>query len=142
MNFTMHSQGLRFLADMLAGSGRKINGMYVEYGNGGCAAGARDLNYFAGLDKQGTGCGYARVAITNAYVDDTLRVHFDAIVCHGDLVGGAPGTDSAFTCATLIHMPDSNPANDLLVCTIGLAAPVRIVGGASTSVHTSMRLGA
>lgn len=139
MSFTMQADGRKFLAEMLAGSSKKINGMYVEYGTG--SAGVRNSEYFKNLEKGGA-AGFARVAVTNAYVaPDGCTVHFDGMVCTGDLTG-TPVKGAKLTCATLACLDGEHPENDVLVCTVDFGSPVQIVKGAYTAIHTSMKLGA
>ena len=135
----MQAEGHKFLAEMLAGSGKKINGMYVEYGTG--SAGVRNSEYFKNLEKGGA-AGFARVAVTNAYVDaDGCTVHFDSMVCTGDLTG-IPVKGAQLTCATLACLDSEHLEDDVLVCTVDFGSPIPIVKGAYTAIHTSMKLGA
>lgn len=140
MSFTMQETGPKFLAELIAGSGKKINGMYVEYSTSAKAAGARTHEYFRTIKDQKT-AGYGRVAITNAYVDDKMCVHFDALVCPGDMTGTVPAK-ARLVCATLVHMEDDNPENDTLLWTVDFSSPVHLSKETYTTVHTSMRLGA
>lgn len=140
MNFTMQYAGPKFLAELIAGSGLKINGMYVEYSTKEKAAGVRSHEYFRDL-KNAKSAGYGRVAITLSYVDDSNTVHFDALVNKQDLTGSVPAR-AKYVCATLVHMQDSNPENDVLLWTVSFTDPVPVTNSEYTTIHTSMKLGA
>lgn len=141
MSFYIQDSGHKFIAELLAGSGLKINGIYVEYGSEAIAAGKRSIEYYKKL-MDSTEAGCARVAITDSYVDDSNVIHFNALVCHGDLKGVPLTSGMSLSCVSIAYMPDMNMTNDIIICTTDLKYPVKLVDNAYTSVHTSMRLGA
>lgn len=137
MNFYTQEQGKKFLAELLAGSGKHINGMYVECAPAD-AAGQRDAAYFERL-KAVKNANYARIAISNAYADDANVVHFDALVRKEDFIKKCRN-NSALACATLVHMVDDNPANDIFIVTTGFESGAVITGSSYTVVNTSIKL--
>lgn len=137
MSFILQKDGRKFLAELLAGSSSRINGMYVEFGTG--AAGKRDLEYFANLKSGGTS-GYARIAVSNAYVDPDCTVHFNGLLCKEDLPADTPA-GVVLNCATLACLDSDKPEKDRLICTVDFTCPVMISDGAYTAIHTSMKIG-
>lgn len=135
---TFYDNGKKLLAGILAGSGKSINGMYVE-----CDAddnAVRTYEYFKHMAAQGG--NFARVPVTHAYVtNDGDAVSFDALVCAGDFKGMTGGTHEV-THATLICMQDQSMANDVPVCTLKIKAKAPVTGSSYVTVHTSMKVGA
>jgi len=137
MSYLMQSTGLRFMADVFAGDPRRINGMYVEYGDN-VTVGKRDREYYRTLEAV-KGSGYVRVPVTHGYVDDEGIIHFDALITKSDVPKGA-GKHIA-QCVTLAYLDKDSPENDVLVCTMELNTKVKLRTDAMTTIHTSMRFG-
>jgi len=137
MNYVMHKQGMIFLANMIAGDPRRINGMYVEYGEA-AVPGKRDQEYYRLLGV-GAENGYIRVPITHGYVDETGTVHFDALVTRSDVPDN--NVRGVARCVTLAYLDDTTQANDILICTMALTSQVELRTDAMTTIHTSLRLG-
>ena len=136
MSFKMHVEGERFLSELLAGSDKKINGMYVEYGT---ELSDRDHAFYRRIENNKTS-GYARIGITDIFVDDDGVIRILGVLSTEDIRGEKPTKPVKLTCVTLVHKQDDNPDNDTIVCTIKLSSPVKLVEGTYTSIHTSMRL--
>lgn len=138
MSGLLQKEGIPFILGMIAGSGLKINGMYVEYGQPGqFSAGPRDAGYFAALG-QGRKCGYTRVGVTHSDVV-AGGVCFTSLVCPSDINNGKVNHGVCVVCVTLVCMKDDNPANDVFIYTADIPdSPV--MNGASITVNVGMRL--
>ena len=137
MSCRMQENGRRFLAEMLAGSGRKINGMYVEYGNVPRQTGKRDRAYFDELARQDDG-GYVRLSVANAYVDKDLTTLFSAMVRLQDTkLAGTDGTELG--CVTLVS-EGRQEDEDVLICTFDFPEAMKIVGNAYTTIRCGINL--
>lgn len=135
------SGGKRALAEILAGNGTQINGMYIIYSSTPIdAAPDVDLEYLDNLVASGVG-GYARVPITGAQVDDTGAVMFAAMVTTADIEGCQPTQDSKVRAAVLVCMKDSIMANDKFVYSTIMKDPVQLVPGAYMTINVKMVIG-
>ena len=138
MSFHMQEQGSRFIAELLAGSGQRINGMYIECSRSGgvdvCCP--RNPAYFEAAKN----IAYARVAISHAYVGPDLGIHFDALVSRNDF-NQKYKQGSVLACATLACFKDDNPANDIFICTTEFPKAVTVPADAFVTVHTCIKLG-
>lgn len=139
MNYTIHEDGIKFVSGALTGSGRKINIMYVEYGT--TPGGPRTMEYFDSLSRHPELGGYVRIPVSHAYVDDEGAAHFDALLCKDDLPENAPDSVRV-VCATLASAGKSGRQDDIFICTVPFGAPVPVLDGVYTSIHTSIKLGA
>lgn len=142
MSFYLQKSGQQFFADMLAGSPLRINGMYVEATKteSPTAPCTRDSSYFEALKKDKE-TNYARVALTNAYTDKDLIVHFDAMVREEDFVKKYK-RNTTLACATLVCMKDNDPAHDIFICTTNFDKPIAVSNSTYTVINTSIKLGA
>lgn len=136
MSFYMQKDGLKFLAGMLAGSGAKIDGMYVEYSRDRIAAGERSHDKYS-LDAN---IGYIRIPVANAYVDDTGAVIFTGYMTKNDASTGIP-LDACIQCVTLVSMDKASVADDIVICTVELKNDIKLLDNSYTVVRAGIRLG-
>ena len=123
--------GKRFVSELIAGSQKKINGMYVAY--------------YERLLKS-PDSGFARIAIQSSVVDRDGYIQFTALLTTEDLKGGQLTEESVLTSATLVHMPSERQVDDVLIYNAlfgGLygICPIKIVKGAYTTVNLRLSLG-
>jgi hypothetical protein len=137
MSCKIQKAGKRFLAEMLAGSGRRIDGMYVEYGNVPKRTGLRDREYFDNLSRQ-EDAGYVRLSVANSYVDDNLASIFTAMVRLQDTrLADADSTELG--CVTLVS-EGRDERDDVLVCTFDFDESMKIVGNAYTTIRCGISM--
>jgi hypothetical protein len=136
MSYYIQAEGRRFFAGMIAGSGQKLDTMYVEYGpKASGEPGVRDSEYYGALcASKDSGLIVTRVA--HAHVDENCVVHFTGMVRLDD----AMKTDGnvALGCVTLAHHDEHG---DVLVCTFSLPAGIKLIPGAYTTVRCSIDMG-
>lgn len=137
MSYYIQEDGRKFFAEMIAGSGLKLDTMYVEYGPGAVRdPGKRDTEYFETLRKSADS-GVVKTHVANSYVDGSCIVHFTCMVRLDDLrlhgVEGAP-----LGCVTLAHADDHG---DILVCTFSLPDDIKLIPGAYTTIRCSIDMG-
>lgn len=138
--------GKRFVSELIAGSQKKINGMYVEYhpmSENGLKE--KDAAYYERLLKSADS-GFARIAIQSAVVDKDGYIQFTALLTTEDLKGGQLTEDSVLTSATLVHMPSERQVDDVLIYNALFGGrygifPIKIVKGAYTTVNLRLSLG-
>lgn len=134
------SGGKRALAEMIAGKGGCINGMYILYGSFPMeAAPDVSIEYLDTLVASGTG-GCARVPITGATVDDTGAITFSAMVTDAD-ISCTVSSDTKVRAAVLVYMKDDIIAHDTLVYSTTMKDPVQLVPGAYMTVNVKMVIG-
>lgn len=138
MSSKLQKDGIPFILGMIAGSGLKINGMYVEYGQPDqIHSGERNLTYFDQI-KSDRKAGYARIGISHAEVSQG-GVKFTSLLCPSDLNDGKVNKGVYICCVTLVCIKDSNPANDVFIYTADIeSSPV--VNGASMTITVGMKL--
>lgn len=133
-------EGNRFLAEVLAGADKRINGMYVEYGPEPLlAVGERSPSYFEELLRS-PASGYGRIAVQNAVVNDNNTVTFTGLITSADMHGGKPGRGSLLLGATLVWMPDDLVAHDVPLYSALFSNPIRLVKGAYTTVSVTLAI--
>lgn len=138
--------GKRFISELIAGSQKKINGMYIEYRpfkeNGGLK---KDAAYYENLLKS-PDSGFARIAIQSATVGTDGVIQFTALLTTEDLKGGAITENTVLTSATLVHMPSECMVDDVLIYNALFGGrygnlPIKVVKGAYTTVNVRLSLG-
>lgn len=138
--------GKRFISELITGSQKKINGMYVEYhqvSESGLVE--KNASYYESLLKS-PDSGFARIAIQNATIDNTGCMVFTALLTTEDLKGGPLTEESVLTSATLVHMPSELQVDDVLIYNALFGnhngiLPIKIVKGAYTTVNLRISLG-
>ena len=142
MRSMLRMDGARFLAEMLAGSGKKINGLYVEYGTTAPTfVDDHGPSYYEGLLHSQDG-GYARIPVQSAAVCEDGGVLFTGLVTGSDLKGARITRNSVLTGAALVHMPDDIVANDIILYATLFTSPVKVVKGAYTNISVKLAIGA
>ncbi len=144
MSGFLQDEGRRLVAEMLAGSGRKVDGMYVEWAVSSALETSRGPSsrctreYFSKLSGR-KDAGYVRVRVFNAYVDDGMAVHYNTMLMRDDF----PKSRSRLyvTGVTLVSL-GRTPSDDVLVFSSDFDKPVAVSDGVYTTVHSSIRLGA
>lgn len=139
MNSYIQKNGARILSEILTGSDKRLNGMYVEASASDIPVGARDHAYYDMLEASAKS-GYLRVPIQTSYVDDNNTIHFLAIIPWGSLAAKQLPDDCMLRAVTVVCMRDNSPANDEFVYTAKLKDPVAVVQGAETSIHLTLSL--
>jgi len=138
VSFKMQDGGMRFLAELLSGSPKRINCLYVEYGTVD-ATGVKTPQYFRDMNASKT-CGYAKVPVLTSYVDDACVIHFNSVVRGEDFRGMKPKTTTVLKAVTLAYSPGDS-SEDILICTLPFDAQVKISKNVQTAIHASMKLG-
>lgn len=137
MSTVLTASGISVLAEAVA-KGNVIDGIYVEFGGSAAASAERNAVYFNNLASI-PGHGYARVHITHAYSEGDI-VKFTALVTAEDFTS-APPDDAYINCVSLAKMDPVSNANDVIICTSDLEAPVKLVKGAYISINTALKIG-
>lgn len=136
MSFYMQKDGWPFIAGIIAGSGRKIDGMYVEYAAAPIDVGERSYDkYISGA----LGLSHVRVPVANAFISDGSKVNFTAYINTADMEV-EPAHDMRVQCATMVSMGDS-AQDDVFLFTVNLSRPIQLLGNAYIVVHTGMVIG-
>ena len=136
MSYYIQADGRRFFAGMIAGSGLRLNTMYVEYGpDASERPGKRDAEYYAALCAS-KNSGMVVVPVSHSYVDENCVVHFTGMVRLED-TGLQPAGNVRLGCVTLAHRGEQ----DALVCTFKLPDGIELVPGAYTTVRCSIDMG-
>jgi len=134
--------GSRFLAELLAGSDKRINGMYVEYTSDPVTFNTdKTPAYFEGL-LHSKNAGYARIPVQSVTIDKDGIVVFTGLLTSEDLKGGKLIKASALTGATLVHMQDDITAHDTLIYSTLFTQPVAVLKGVYTNVSVKLAIGA
>lgn len=136
MTFFMQRDGWKFLANMIAGSSLKIDGMYAEYSDSGIVINERSHDKY----KLDSNIKYIRVPIANAYVDDNNVVNFTGYIDESDIPKDI-SENSAIRCITLVSFDKEYPDRDILVSTVGLKAPVKLLNNTYIVLHAGFKLG-
>jgi hypothetical protein len=133
--------GKFILANNIKDGSCLINGMYVAYGpSKSDAEPDADLDYFKELARQ-DGRGYARIAITGSELKKDGTLVFSGMLTPEDLKGSPVTADTVLTTATLVHMPDGNPVNDLFAYSVVLKNNIKIVPGTYIVVNVGIKIG-
>lgn len=136
MSYYIQADGRRFFAGMIAGSGQKLDTMYIEYGSDAAEnPGRRDSEYYAALCAA-KGSGIIVTPVSHSYVDENCVVHFTGMVRLEDTK--RHDVESVHLgCVTLAHHGEK----DTLVCTFKLPDGIKLVPGAYTTVRCSIDMG-
>ena len=136
MSYYIQADGNRFFAGMIAGSGLKLNKMYVEYGpRAEAEPGLRDAEYYAALCSSNDS-GILVVPVAHVHVDENCVVHFTGMVRLED-TKLRDAESVRLGCVTLANHGEK----DTLVCTFKLPDGIKLVPGAYTTVRCSIDMG-
>ena len=132
--------GNKVIADILSGSGEKLDGIYVTYAGADWESVPEvDRNYFEYLAKR-PACGYARIPVRDckSFADGSLM--FTGLLSASDLIGAKPTKRSRITTATLVSM-NEDPTKDRFVYTSLLRTQSPLVAGAHIVIDLHMKIG-
>ena len=132
--------GNKVIADILSGSGEKLDGIYVTYA-GTDAEVAPEVNrkYFEYLAKR-SACGYARVPVRSCQSLADGSLVFTGLLSASDLIGSKPTKRSRITTATLVSM-NEDPNKDRFVYTAILQTQAPLVAGTHIVIDLHMKIG-
>jgi len=136
--------GKRAMVRMLAGESLPINGMYAEYGTDKkLVATPKSFDYFSRLlSDDDPSKGFARIAVTGREVDElTASITFTGMLVNSDFSMKTPPPGSMINAVTLCHMKNSDAIDDILIYTMILPNPVKIIDGALTTIRTTLSFG-
>lgn len=136
MSFYMQKDGWKTIAGILAGSCNKIDGMYAEFSTGPLEAGERSHDKYM-LDNS---IKYVRIPVATASVDKDGSVVYTGYLSAENMPKDIP-TDAVIRCITLVSMDKNSPADDILVGTVSLKAPVKLVDNTYIVLHAGMKIG-
>ena len=140
MKYEFQKGGAKVIADILSGSGEKLDGIYVTYaGSDAEAAPEVDRKYFEYMAKR-PGCGYARIPVRNCQSSADGSLMFTGLLSASDLIGSKPTKRSRITTATLVSM-NEDPTKDRFVYTALLATQTPLVAGAHIVIDLHMKIG-
>jgi hypothetical protein len=140
MNYTFQKGGNKIIADILSGSGEKLDGIYVTYAGADAEAAPEvDRKFFEYLAKRAA-CGYARIPVRSCTVDADGNMMFTGLLSASDLIGSKPTKRSRITTATLVSM-NEDPTKDRFVYTALLATQTPLVAGAHIVIDLHMKIG-
>ena len=140
MNYNFQKGGCKVIADILSGSGEKLNGIYVTYaGADAVSVPEVDRQYFEQLAKR-SACGYARIPVRScqSFADGSLM--FTGLLSASDLIGSKPTKRSRITTATLVSL-NEDPTKDRFVYTALLKTQSPLVVGTHIVIDLHMRIG-
>lgn len=139
-DWTFQTGGNRVIADILSGSGEKLDGIYVTYaGSSVESAPDVDRKYFELLAKR-PGCGYARIPVRSCKSYDDGSLMFTGLLSASDLIGSKPTKRSKITTATLVSM-NEDPNKDRFVYTAILRTQATLVAGTHIVIDLYMKIG-
>ena len=139
-DWTFQRGGNRVIADILSGSGEKLDGIYVTYAGADAETAPEvDRKYFEQLTKR-PACGYARIPVRScqSFADGSLL--FTGLLSASDLIGSKPTKRSKITTATLVSM-NEDPAKDRFVYTAVLRTQSHLVAGTHIVIDLHMKIG-
>ena len=140
MNYVFQQGGCKVIADILSGSGEKLDGIYVTYaGTAWESVPMVDRTYFETLAKR-PACGYARIPVRSckSFADGSLM--FTGLLSASDLIGSKPTKRSRITTATLVSM-NEDPTKDRFVYTAVLYNQCALVAGTHIVIDLHMKIG-
>lgn len=138
--WTFQRGGNRVIADILSGSGEKLDGIYVTYAGADAEAAPEvDRKFFEYLAKR-PACGYARIPVRSCTVDADGNMMFTGLLSASDLIGSKPTKRSKITTATLVSM-NADPTKDRFVYTALLTTQTPLVTGAHIVIDLHMKIG-
>lgn len=139
-NWTFQRGGNKVIADILSGSGEKLDGIYVTYaGADAVAVPEVDRKFFEYLSKRPS-CGYARIPVRSCSVDAAGYMLFTGLLSASDLIGSKPTKRSRITTATLVSM-NEDPTKDRFVYTALLMSQIPLVAGTHIVIDLHMKIG-
>lgn len=140
MKSMLQKDGCNVIADILAGSGEKLDGIYVTYSSKPIdSVQAVDRNFFSDLARL-AGCGYARIPVRSAKRLEDGRLLFTALLSASDLIGAKPNKRTKLTTATLVSM-NAEPSKDRFVYSALLATPLGLVSDTHVVIDLTMKIG-
>ena len=133
--------GKRVIANNLCGIHVPIDGMYVTYGTAPAKV-APDSNpeYFTNLSKL-DGCGYARIAITSAQLQDDGKIMYSGMLTSEDLIGAKITNETILTTATLVHLNETDRNKDLFVYSAIFKNQIKVIPGTYIVVNVGISIG-
>ena len=139
-NWTFQRGGNKVIADILSGSGEKLDGIYVTYAGAEAEAAPEvDRKYFEYLAKR-PGCGYARIPVRSCQSSADGSLMFTGLLSASDLIGSKPTRRSRITTATLVSM-NEDPTRDRFVYTAVLQNQCALVAGTHIVIDLHMKIG-
>jgi len=140
MNYQLQQGGPKVIADILSGSGEKLDGIYVTYaGANADSVPEVDRKYFEYLAKRPS-CGYARIPVRSCKSFEDGSLMFTGLLSASDLIGSKPTKRSRITTATLVSM-NEDPTKDRFVYTALLQTQSPLVPGTHIVIDLHMRIG-
>lgn len=140
MKYTFQRGGNKIIADILSGSGEKLDGIYVTYAGADAEAAPEvDRKFFEYLAKR-PACGYARIPVRSCTVDADGNMMFTGLLSASDLIGSKPTKRSRITTATLVSM-NEDPTKDRFVYTALLTSQIPLVAGTHIVIDLHMKIG-
>jgi hypothetical protein len=138
--WTLQRGGNRVIADILSGSGEKLDGIYVTYAGADAEAAPEvDRKFFEYLEKR-PACGYARIPVRSCEVQADGSMMFTGLLSASDLIGSKPTKRSRITTATLVSM-NEDPTKDRFVYTALLMSQIPLVAGTHIVIDLHMKIG-
>lgn len=138
--WTFQRGGNRVIADILSGSGEKLDGIYVTYAGADAEAAPEvDRKFFEYMAKR-PACGYARIPVRSCSVDADGNMMFTGLLSASDLIGSKPTKRSRITTATLVSM-NEDPTKDRFVYTALLTSQIPLVAGTHIVIDLHMKIG-
>lgn len=140
MNYLLQKDGCNVIADILCGSGEKLDGIYVTYANEPVASVQEvDRQYFEFLAKR-PHSGYARIPVRSAQRAQDGSLWFTGLLSASDLIGSKPTRKTRLTTATLVSM-NNDPSKDRFVYTAVLTTQSSLVAGTHIVIDLHMKIG-
>ncbi len=138
--WTFQRGGNRVIADILSGSGEKLDGIYVTYAGADAEAAPEvDRTFFEYLAKR-SACGYARIPVRSCQVHADGSMLFTGLLSASDLIGSKPTKRSRITTATLVSM-NEDPTKDRFVYTALLSSQIPLITGTHIVIDLHMKIG-
>jgi len=139
-HWTFQRGGNKVIADILSGSGEKLDGIYVTYNGADVEAAPEvDRKFFEYLAKR-PACGYARIPVRSCSVNKDGSMMFTGLLSASDLIGSKPTKRSRITTATLVSM-NEDPTKDRFVYTALLTSQIPLVAGTHIVIDLHMKIG-
>ena len=140
MKYEFQKGGAKVIADILSGSGEKLDGIYVTYAGADAESVPEvDHKYFDYLAKR-PACGYARIPVRSCKSFEDGSLMFTGLLSASDLIGSKPTKRSRSTTATLVSM-NEDPLKDRFVYTALLQTQSPLVPGTHIVIDLHMRIG-
>lgn len=140
MNYRLQKDGCKVIADILSGSGEKLNGIYVTYGGSELKTAPEvDWQFFDYLAMT-KGCGYARIPVRSCQSMQDGALLFTGLLATSDLVGAKPTKKTKLTTATLAVL-NSDSTKDRFVYTSLLASQAPLISGTHVIIDLYMKIG-